>query len=539
MFLGQNPLLFAITEGAIIQVKCTPRLNARKPVQLGPIKILHLDDDALYLEQFAAALTDCNDGVEIDLRQTTDQIEYFEMLAAEAPDVVVLDVNLAGKLRGPDVAIETRRVNPKPVIFMCSDHKGIGIISSCISAGADDFIFKGNDERELVLRFAGALRLRRPNNSAATGPRTSANNSSGATMQAVRERLTRITSSAVTAVHVNGESGTGKELVADCLAGFLPKGTPFIRVNCGAISPTLLESELFGHTKGAFTGAMSEKAGLVEAASGGWLFLDEVALLSVAAQISLLRVLESHTVRRVGDTRERPVNIRVLSATNDSIPALVKAGKFREDLWQRLQEAQISLPPLRARMKEIPDLVRHFLQAMQGGPYEISDSAMEILCSYDWHQGNVRELRNCLRSMTEMSIEKLLTPLSLNRSFWERVEASADTSNDPANEAAVSIGSSSTVAASSAKNSNSGDDDRFIKITWPGDEAPEYERLCDLMLLELLKREYQLNGKVGLRNFARMTGIPRSTLSTRMRHLVDREIITLPELTRLVNVNTN
>ena len=252
-------------------VNMLTKSNSTSALQPAAISIVHLDDDALYLEQFATALSNNSAGIQIELRQTTSQKQYFELLREHTPDVVVLDVNLAGTLRGPEVAVETRKSFPETVIFMCSSHKGIGIISACINAGADDFIFKGNDERELILRIAGTLRLRRPGSPVAA----ETNLASGATMQAVRERLTRIVTSAVTAIHISRESGTGKELVADCLAHTLPHGTAFVRVNCGAIAPTLIESELFGHVKGAFTGAQTDKPGLVEAAAGRVCELDE------------------------------------------------------------------------------------------------------------------------------------------------------------------------------------------------------------------------------------------------------------------------
>lgn len=199
-------------------------------------------------------------------------------------------------------------------------------------------------------------------------------------------------------VLVRGPSGTGKELVARAIHGNSPRrDKPLVTVNCATLQENLLESELFGHEKGAFTGADKAKPGLFEVAEGGTLFVDEVAEMSPALQAKLLRVLEGGHYRRLGSTQERQADVRVVAATNKPLEEEVKAGRFREDLFFRLNVITITLPPLRERREDIPLLVEHFLRTRQVGkrPFAVAPEAMQVLCKYDW-PGNIRELANVL-----------------------------------------------------------------------------------------------------------------------------------------------
>jgi len=493
------------------------------------LKILHLDDDALYLEQFAATLARAPLDVPVAIESVDNEEEFFAALARATPDIAVLDVNVGGRMTGQDFVKRTKVASPGTLVFMCSDLRGVGLVSDCLAAGADDFIFKGSDERELALRLYGTWKIR-----ATSAPEVSGKASArapgspgavGKTMKTVAMRLSRIADSAVSAVHVRGESGTGKEMVSELLAAHLPKGTPFIKVNCGAIAPSLLESELFGHVRGAFTGATSDKIGLIEQADGGWIFFDEVATLSGAAQVALLRVLENHVVRKVGGTQERRVRIKVLSATNEKIETLIAAGKFRQDLWQRLCEASLELPPLRERMDEFAELIGFFAKQMSGGPYAVSDSALEILASYHWREGNVRELRNCLRAMTELAVGRLLTPLSIPKWLWDKLEISPDERLDERAALHAKAGSDKPSVLA-----------REIRLSWDG-ELPTFERLTGNLLLAVLRREAAVHGKVSVRHVARVTGIPKSTLAVKLRQLVEQDLVHRDDLARIVNVS--
>jgi len=327
-------------------------------------------------------------------------------------------------------------------------------------------------------------------------------------------------------VLITGESGTGKELVARAIhESSLRKDKPLVIVNCGAIPSELLEAELFGHVKGAFTGAANDKRGLFETASGGWIFLDEIATLSPSAQVALLRVLENQEVLRVGSTRPLPITVRVISATNESIQALVKDGRFRSDLWQRLREAEVALPPLCERPDEIPPLIAHFCKAMPGGPYQVSGPALEVLCNVGWREGNVRELRNCLRAMTELHVNKLLTPLAIPERFWDEL------GERPAGEVEKTSRAGRVVAAKPAS-------DAPLELPWDvGAETHNYDHMTDLLLVAMARRLAGERGKVSLRGLAQTIGTSRSTLSGRLKALVHRDIISLEELSQLVGIS--
>jgi transcriptional regulator with GAF, ATPase, and Fis domain len=213
-------------------------------------------------------------------------------------------------------------------------------------------------------------------------------------------------------VLIMGESGTGKELVARAVHDFSPRSArPFLSVNCSGLTDTLLESELFGYIRGAFTGANTERAGLFEAADGGTLFLDELASTSPAFQASLLRVLQSGEVRRVGSTQSRRVNVRVIGASNAPLRDLVKQGSFRSDLFYRLSVLSVELPPLRARTGDVELLTQYFLQQFRQGddpPLHLTSEAMAAMTAHDF-PGNVRELENALRRAVALSSGGLIT----------------------------------------------------------------------------------------------------------------------------------
>ncbi len=228
----------------------------------------------------------------------------------------------------------------------------------------------------------------------------------------VIEAAHKVAASSAT-VLVHGETGTGKELIARQIHDHSPRANgPFITVNCGALSETLLESELFGHVKGAFTGAVADRKGRFEAANGGTIFLDEIGEVSPAMQVRLLRVLQEMEIERVGDTKTRKLDVRVIAATNRVLEKEVEKGSFRADLYYRLNVVYLTIPPLRARVEDIPHLVEHFLSVycQRNTKYieTVSREVLEGLCSYPW-PGNVRELENCIEKMVVMAPGKEIT----------------------------------------------------------------------------------------------------------------------------------
>ncbi len=228
----------------------------------------------------------------------------------------------------------------------------------------------------------------------------------------VLENAMRVAASTATAL-IHGETGTGKELIARLIHDHSPRANgPFVPVNCGALSESLLESELFGHVKGAFTGAIADRKGRFEAAHGGTIFLDEIGEVSQAMQVRLLRVLQEMEIERVGDNRARKLDVRVVAATNRVLEDEVRAGRFRADLYYRLNVVYLHIPPLRSRVEDIPHLVEHFLSryCQRNTKYieGIAREALEIMCRYPW-PGNVRELENCIEKMVVMAPGRELT----------------------------------------------------------------------------------------------------------------------------------
>ena len=365
-------------------------------------RILVVDDNPSNVKALKARLSVAGH----DVLEAGNGREALEIVETEDPDLVLLDVMMPG-MDGYEVCRrikEGRGADFLPVIMVTARTETEAIVKG-LEQGADEYMTKPFDALELMARVKSMLRIRRMYQENTHLRREIAGRhrfdgivGRSRVMEELFALLSKVTESSVN-VLVVGESGTGKEAVARCIHY---NGTRsqrrFVAVNCGALSESLLESELFGHRKGAFTGATEHKQGLFEAADGGTIFLDEVGETSPSMQVKLLRVLQEREITPVGAADARVVDVRVIAATNRDLKAEMAAGNFREDLYYRLNVFPIALPALRARRDDVPLLANHFLEQTEeeGGrplPSGFSAAAMDALSRYDW-PGNVRELQN-------------------------------------------------------------------------------------------------------------------------------------------------
>jgi two-component system nitrogen regulation response regulator NtrX len=331
------------------------------------------------------------------------------------PHLVLLDVKMAG-LDGLETLRRLREADPAAQVVMISGHGTVATAVEATRQGAFDFLEKPLDADRLLVTVRNALtraELVRENERLreADDTRTPIVGASPA-LRAVLALVEKVGPTG-SRVLITGENGTGKELVAHALHERSPRrGRPFIEVNCAAIPSELIESELFGHMKGSFTGAVADRAGKFELADGGTLFLDEIGDMSLAAQAKVLRVLEEGLVTRIGGSRPIAVDVRVLAATNKRLEEEIAAGRFREDLFYRLNVVPIAVPPLRDRREDIPVLVEHFARRLAGRggipSRRFRDDAIRALVQRAW-PGNVRELRNAVERLLILSAGKDVT----------------------------------------------------------------------------------------------------------------------------------
>jgi len=334
-----------------------------------------------------------------------DSAEHaFRLLESQTFDAVLLDLRLPGA-GGLDALRRIKERRPDAVVIVVT---GYGTVQSAVQAmknGAYDYVTKpfSLDELKLLLeRVASHLKLKSENRMLREKVKSKQGFGGIIGRAPEMEKLYRIIAKAANSVHpvlILGESGTGKEMVARSIHYSGPfRDKPFIPVDCGSLVPTLIESELFGYVKGAFTGANQTKDGLMTMAEGGTIFLDEVGELPVDLQAKMLRAIQEKEIRPVGSTKRMPINVRILAATNRDLEQAVMQGAFRRDLYFRLNVLSLRIPPLRERRQDIPLLIAHFMERMvrnSGQEKVLSDDALKSLLAYDW-PGNVRELENCL-----------------------------------------------------------------------------------------------------------------------------------------------
>jgi two-component system response regulator GlrR len=366
-------------------------------------KILLVDDDADLRRLLGIRLSASGHQVE----SVESGAQALTMMGQFRPDLVITDLRME-EMDGLQLLQELQRTRPGMPILIMTAHGTIPDAVQATQSGAFDFLTKPIDKDLLQRRVEDALRL-----SGASAMDESWQEDIISGSQAMQELLTdaRQVATSDVSIMIMGDSGTGKELLARAIHKASPRRKhAFVAINCGAMPENLLESELFGHERGSFTGATRDHAGLFRAADGGTLFLDEIGDMPLALQVKLLRVLQEREIRAVGSTRSTPVNVRVMSATHRDLETALAEGRFREDLYYRLKVVSLSLPPLSRRPGDIPLLVSHFvkqLAARDGGQQKVySPEAMELLVTSEW-PGNVRQLYN----MVEQNIALSPTPV--------------------------------------------------------------------------------------------------------------------------------
>jgi DNA-binding NtrC family response regulator len=376
------------------------------------IRLLLVDDDEALIEMMRERF----DRKGVKIATATRGADALTLAAEGQFDVVLLDVNLPD-FSGLDLLNKFKEQHPEMEIIMLTAHASLDSAIQAMKSGAYDYLTKPFQFNELDIHvqkaFEKAKLVRRERQWVEhvrfESPRYRMVGSAPAHLR-VMQIIEKVAPTDAT-VLIRGASGTGKELVARALHYNSPRrNRPLVTVNCAALQETLLESELFGHEKGAFTGAVQAKPGLVEVAEGGTLFIDEIAEMAPGLQAKLLRVLENGHYRRVGSTHEAVADVRVIAATNKNLEDERKSGKFREDLFYRLNVVTVPLPTLKERRDDIPQLVNHFLATRQIGPvpFKITPEAMDALAHYDW-PGNIRELANVLERAQILAEEHTIT----------------------------------------------------------------------------------------------------------------------------------
>jgi two-component system nitrogen regulation response regulator NtrX len=366
--------------------------------------VLIVDDEPSILQTLSGLLSD--EGFEVTT--AVNGYEALKIIDAESPDLVLLDIWMPG-IDGIETLQEIKNSNPHIQVIIITGHGNIETAVRATKLGAFDLIEKPLSIDKVIVAINNALNFRRleEENKYLWKKTLEKNSINGDSLQ-TRELKKNIAAAAPTDSYIliKGENGTGKELVARTIHQLSPRADqPIIDVNCAAIPAEMIESELFGHEKGALSGALNKKIGKFELASNGTIFLDEIGDMSLMTQSKILRVLQEQKIQRVGGSRTITVNVRVIAASNKNLELEIEQGNFREDLYYRLNVIPIVVPPLRQRIEDIPVLVDTFLDEFanqnRSDRKTIAQSALDMLCSYSW-PGNVRELKNLIERLVIM-----------------------------------------------------------------------------------------------------------------------------------------
>jgi two-component system nitrogen regulation response regulator NtrX len=387
-------------------------------------RILIVDDE----QGIRAALGQLLEFESYEVRTAANAVDGLSEYARFKPHLVFMDVKMAG-IDGLEALRKLREQDPGAVVVMISGHATIQTAVEATQHGAYDILEKPLDTDRILVTLRNALaHLDLHEENARLRDRVRSRFEIVGASYAIRAVTEKIELVAKTPARVliTGENGTGKELVAQAIHSNSPRAKgPFVEVNCAAIPSELIESELFGHMKGSFTGAVQDRAGKFEQADGGTIFLDEVGDMSLPAQAKVLRVLQDGVVTRIGGAKPTQVDVRVLAATNKDVEAEIAAGRFREDLYYRLNVVPIHVPPLRERREDIPLLVGHFIGQLTGpaglSPRAVGDDAVARLSQLDW-PGNVRELRNTIERLLILSSGPRITADDVDRLAGRRAD---------------------------------------------------------------------------------------------------------------------
>ncbi len=380
-------------------------------------RVLVVDDEKGIRE----ALQQLLEYEKIEVQACASGGEALQRYPEFRPHLVLLDVKMQG-MDGLETLRKLRELDPHAQVVMISGHGSIQTAVEATQLGAYDFLEKPLDTDRILLTLRNALQhVDLASENVRLKAEVHAHYEIVGSSRGVKQVIERIEKVAPTGARVliMGENGTGKELVARAIHALSPRARgPFVEVNCAAIPTELIESELFGHVKGSFTGAFADRAGKFELADGGTLFLDEIGDMSLSAQAKVLRALEEGVISRVGSGKSLQVDVRVVAATNKDLKAEIAAGRFREDLLYRLNVVPIDVPPLRARRADVPQLVEHFAGQVgrSGGlpPKRFEPEAVQRLAARDW-PGNIRELRNAIERLFILAPGPLVTAGDVDR----------------------------------------------------------------------------------------------------------------------------
>ncbi|HTG80458.1 MAG TPA: sigma-54 dependent transcriptional regulator [Geobacteraceae bacterium] len=377
--------------------------------------ILIVDDEESILKALGGILED--EGYRT--LYAADGIEALEVVQRETPDLVMLDIWMP-RMEGLEALQRLREIHPGLVVVMMSGHGTIETAVKSTKMGAYDFIEKPLSLEKVIVTVNNALGVNRlrQENASLRGIVLQDHDMIGTSqaMKRLQEQIGLVAPSSAS-VLITGENGTGKELVARAIHYYSPRrDKPFVELNCAAIPEELIESELFGHEKGAFTGAVSQKKGKFDLADSGTIFLDEIGDMSLKTQAKVLRILQERKFERVGGTRTIEVDVRIIAATNKVLEDEIRRGTFREDLFYRLNVVPFQVPPLRERREDIPVLIEHFLDLFcrreSRDCKEMAPEAVALMKGYDW-PGNVRELKNIIERLVIMTPGRTITEMHM------------------------------------------------------------------------------------------------------------------------------